>query len=156
MIIDIPQDRGNRLLEGTNKALCSPGPSRREQWPHRRLTDLPGSIWEPLAEVWVGSQGHGLQQSWQLWHAGTSHFEMAITAVTPTIVWPQVSYREGTEPHPSAENLIKDLLSIPPPPHIRTRPSLPHSQSLPSGSFRKLLTLLHQRADRMKTTTTEN
>ena len=35
-------------------------------------------------------------------------------------------------------------------PPIRTRPSFPHSQSLPSGSFHKPLILLHQRADRMK------
>ena len=41
-------------------------------------------------------------------------------------------------------------------PPIRTRPSFALSQSLPSGSFRKPLTLLHQRADRLKTTVTEN
>ena len=29
---------GNRLLEGTNKTLCTPGPRRKEQWPHKRLT----------------------------------------------------------------------------------------------------------------------
>ena len=39
---------------------------------------------------------------------------------------------------------------------IKLRPSLPLSQSLPSGSFHKLLILHHQRADRMKTTITEN
>jgi len=38
---------------------------------------------------------------------------------------------------------------------IRTRPSFPHSQSLPSGSFLKPLFLIHQRTDRMKTTHTE-
>ena len=38
---------------------------------------------------------------------------------------------------------------------IRTRPSFPHSQSLPSGSFHKPLILLDQRADRLKTTITE-
>ena len=27
-----------RLLEGTNKTLCAPGPRRKEQWPHKRLT----------------------------------------------------------------------------------------------------------------------
>ena len=37
-------------------------------------------------------------------------------------------------------------------PPIRTRPSFPLSQSLPLGSFHKPLILLHQRADRMKTT----
>ena len=29
---------GIRLLEGTNKTLCAPGPRRKEQWPHRRLS----------------------------------------------------------------------------------------------------------------------
>ena len=28
---------GNRLLEGTNRTLC-PGPRRKEQWPHKKLT----------------------------------------------------------------------------------------------------------------------
>ena len=41
-------------------------------------------------------------------------------------------------------------------PPIRTRPSMPLSQSIPSGSFHKPLILLHQRADRLKATTTEN
>jgi len=52
------------------------------------------------------------------------------------------------------QNWIKDLLSMALP--IRTRPSFPLSQSLPSGSFHTPLILLHQRADRMKTTITEN
>ena len=62
--------------------------------------------------------------------------------------------REGTQPCPSTENWIKDLLSMAPP--IRTRPSFSLSQSFPSGSFHKSLILLHQREDRMKTTITEN
>ena len=49
---------------------------------------------------------------------------------------------------PSAENWIKDLLSIAL--LTRARPSFPHSQSLPSGSFHKPLILIHQRVDRMK------
>ena len=28
---ELPQDWGNRLLEGTNKTLCAPGPRRKEQ-----------------------------------------------------------------------------------------------------------------------------
>ena len=69
----------------------------------------------------------------------------ALTSEPPgkPIVWPQVNNREGTQPRPSAENRIKDLLGTAPP--IRTRPSFPLSQSLPSGSFRKPLILLHQR-----------
>ena len=45
--------------------------------------------------------------------------------------------------------LCFDLLSMAPP--IRTRPSFPLSQSLPSGNFHKPLILPYQRADRMKT-----
>ena len=38
---------------------------------------------------------------------------------------------------------------------MRTRPSFLLSQSLPSGSFHRPLILLHQRADRLKTTVTK-
>ena len=63
------------------------------------------------------------------------------------------NYREGTQPHPSAENWIKDLLSLATP--IRERPRFPCSQCLSSGSFHKFLILIHQRVDRMETTFTE-
>jgi len=64
------------------------------------------------------------------------------------------NYREGTQPHQSAENPIKDLLSMALP--TRARPGFPHNQSFPSGSFYKLLMLIHQRAGRIKTSITEN
>ena len=35
---ELKQDWGNRLLEGTNRALCTPSPRRKDQWPHKRLT----------------------------------------------------------------------------------------------------------------------
>ena len=68
--------------------------------------------------------------------------------------WPQVNNREGTQPYPSAQNWIKVLLSMAP--HIRTRPSFPLSQTLPSGSCYKPLILPNQRAERLKTIITEN
>ena len=40
--------------------------------------------------------------------------------------------------------------------HVIRLVSFPLSQSLPSGSFHQPLILLHQRADRLKTTITEN
>ena len=69
--------------------------------------------------------------------------EVTIIFLTSTIVWPQVNSREGTQIHPSTENWITDILSMALP--IRTRPSIPLSQSLKSGSFHKPLILLHQR-----------
>ena len=80
--------------------------------------------------------------------------EVTIIFITSTIVWPEIDSREGAQLHPSTENWIKDLLSVALP--IRTRPSIPLSQSIPSGSFHESLILLHQRADRLKTTITEN
>jgi len=77
---------------------------------------------------------------------------IAITAITPTIVW--ANYREETQPRPSTENWVKDLLSMALP--FRARPKFPHSQSLPSGNCHKPLILFHQRADRIKSTITEN
>ena len=81
--------------------------------------------------------------------------EVTIIFITSTIVWPQVK-QQGREHSPTHQqkNGNKDLLSMALP--IRTRPSFPLSQSLPSGSFQKPLILLHQRADRMKTAITEN
>ena len=51
----ITQEWEKRLLEGTNKTLCKPGPRRKEQWPHKRLT--------PQTCPWVSRslwQRHGL------------------------------------------------------------------------------------------------
>ena len=79
--------------------------------------------------------------------------EVSIIFITSTIVWPQVKKQGGNTPHWSTEYWIEDLHSMAPP--IRTRPSIPLSQSLPSGSFHKPLVLIHQRAERMKTTITD-
>ena len=65
----------------------------------------------------------------------------------------QITGKEHSPAH-QQKIWIKDLLGMAPP--IRTRPSFPLSQSLLSGSFHKPLILLHQRADWLKTTVTEN
>ena len=88
-------------------------------------------------------------------HAWDLLKKVTIIFITSTIVWPQVNSREESELHLSTENWIKDLLSMPPSP-IRKRPSFALSQSLQTGSFHKPLILLHQRADRVKTTVTGN
>ena len=102
---------------------------------------------QPWPAAWLGALSVAVR-AWDLLK------EVAVIFITSAIVWPQVNNRKRTQPNPSKENLIKDLLSMALP--IRTRPSFPLSQSLPSGNFHKLLSLLHQRADRLKTTITEN
>ena len=36
--------------------------------------------------------------------------EVTLTIITPAIVWPQAKQQEETQPHPSTENWLKDLL----------------------------------------------
>ena len=115
--------------------------------------DMPVSLQEAPVEAWITS---GLLQG--QWH-GVQHCVHGIfwrTSPLSSLPPPfglRSSNRERTQPHPSTENRTKDLLSMAPP--FRTRPSFPHSQSLPLGSFHKPLILKLQRVDRMKTTITE-
>ena len=141
-------------MEGTNRTFAL-GPSRNEQGPHKRLTRLacecPGVSSRGVGRWWPAAGLGALSvavHSWDLLK------EVTIIFITSTIFWPQVNSTEGTQLHPSTENWIKVLLSKAPP--SRTRPSFPHRQSLSSGSFHKPLILSHQRADRMKTASTEN
>ena len=92
-------------------------------------------------------------KSWARLSVFTFIFTFTIIFTTSTIVCAQVKQQRGNTV-PSKENWIKDLLSMALP--IRTRPSFSLSQSLSLGSFHKPLILLYQRADRMKTTITEN
>ena len=51
--IDLPeitQDWGNRLLEGTHRTLCTTGPRRKEQWPHKRLIQT--CLWVSMSLQW--------------------------------------------------------------------------------------------------------
>ena len=133
---------------------CAPGPRRKEQRPHKRLTQTcPGvsrSLQRRRGSVAACCRVGGIDCSSTAWNLLK---EVTIVSITSTIVWPLVNKREGTQLHPSTENWIKDLLSMATP--IRRRPSFSLSQSLPWGSFHKPL-ILHQREDRLKTTITEN
>ena len=122
--------------------------------PQETDPDLPVSVQESPVEAWVSG---GLCRVGALSvavHAWYLLKEVTIIFIAFTIVWPQVNNKEGTQPHPSTKNWIKDLLNMAQP--IRTRPNFPLSQYLPSGSFHKPLTFLHQTADRLKTTGTGN
>ena len=51
--LDLTEDWGNRLMNGTNKILYTPGPREKEAViPQETNPDLPGSVQESLAEVW--------------------------------------------------------------------------------------------------------
>ena len=53
LIAELTQDRENRLLESTNKTLCTPGPGERSSEPTRDRPDLPVSAQESPAEARV-------------------------------------------------------------------------------------------------------
>ena len=101
MIIELTQDWGNRLLEGTNKTSCTPRPRRKEQGPPPETDpDSPVSVQESPAEVWVGSR---LLQSAALnttVRAQDLLKEVAIVFIAPSIVCSQVK-RQGGDTAPS-------------------------------------------------------
>ena len=115
---------GKQNLEGTNRTLCTPGPRRKEQWPYKRLTQtcpwVSRSLWRrcgsAVACCRVGALSVAVRSSDLL-------KEVPIIFIASTIVWPQVNNRKGTQPHPSTENWIGDLLSLALP--IRTDPVSP-------------------------------
>ena len=90
------------------------------------------SVQESPAEAWVDSgllqwPASGLEALTAAVHAWDLLKEVTIIFITSAIVWPQVNNRKRTQPNPSKENLIKDLLSMALP--IKTRPSFPLRQS---------------------------
>ena len=98
-----------RFLEGANKTFCAPGPRERSSDPTIDWARLAVSVQESLAEVWVNSGL--LEQAWEQQHAGISPFEGG-RHYHHYPYHSLANYREGTQPHPSAENWIKDLLSM--------------------------------------------
>ena len=119
--------------------------------PQETDPDLSLSVQESWVEAYVSSgllQGLG-HWVWQLVHE-IFWRRSPLSSLPP----PQFVLRSNREPHPSTENWIKDLLSMAPAHHNKTQ--FPPQSSLPSESFHKLLILIHQSVDRMKTITTEN
>ena len=55
---------GNRLLEGTNKSLCVPGPRRKE-------SSNPTRDWPRLAHEYPGVSGRGMDRQWPASGLGT-------------------------------------------------------------------------------------
>ena len=148
--------RTGKQTLGRHKQICAhQDPGEMSSDPQETDPDLPMSVQQSPAEEWVSG---GLLQGWKHWvwkfvH-GTFWRREPLSSLSPPWFGLRSSNREATQPCPLTENWIKDLLSLALP--IITRPSFPLSQSLPSGSFHKPLILLHQRADRRKTTITEN
>ena len=94
-----------------------------------------------LSREYSGVSGGGVGQQWPAAGLGALSvavyawdlLKVAIIFITPTIVGTQINNREGTQPHPSTENWIEDLLNMALP--IRTRPSFPSVSLSQSASY---------------------
>ena len=113
----------------------------------RLACECPGVSGGSVGRQWPALGLGALTETILIWALKKEVFLLPLPLLRP-------SYGEGTQPHPSRENRVKDLLSTAPP--IRARPRFPHNQFLSSRSFHEPLILTHQRADRMKTTIIEN
>ena len=147
---DLTQDRGNRLLEGTNKTLCMPGSRRKEQWPQEADPDLPVSVQESLAEAWVGRgllQGRGHTACLGPLEGGRHYLHH----LHGSLASGQTTGREHSPAHQQKIGFKiywawahQNKIQFPP-------------QSVsPIRKLPKPFILIHQRADRLKTTITEN
>ena len=82
---------GNRLLEGTNRSLCTPEPRRKEQRQQKRLTQACAGVSRCL-QCWHGPVLACCRVGdTECSSAYTGPFEGGtIIFITSTIVWPQV------------------------------------------------------------------
>ena len=99
-------------LEGTNSTSCTQGPRRKEQWPHKRLTQtcpwVCRSLWWRHGSVVACCRVGGTECS----SAGMGRFEGGHHYphyLHHSLASGQITGRK--QPHPSTENWIKDLLS---------------------------------------------
>ena len=137
------------------------GEKKKKQWPYKRMSQtflcVSRSLRQRHGWQWPATGSGALNTTFlRATHAGISPFERGHHYHRyPYHNWPQAKLRRRNTAPPLQQKIwIKGLLSMVPP--IRARLSLPHSQSLPSGSFLKPLILIHQKADRTKTTIMES
>ena len=134
--------RGNRLLEGTNKTMCTQGARRKKQCPQKRLSQT--CLWVPRSlqrrhgstTAGCGIRGTEYNSTGKSPFEGDHHY-----CHYPYVVWPQAKQQGRTQPCPSTENWVKVLLNMALP--TRARPSFTHSHTVPPGSFQKPYILFH-------------
>ena len=137
------------LLEDTHKVVCASGPSRKEQWPHRRLNTYllvlegllqrQGWLWLTVGTRTLAAEVLGTtpwrEPSWSLPLAPPKS-PVASSAGSPQAKWP--TRRELSPTHQQTSRL-KFYWALP----TWAIPSSIHHQSLPSGSLHKPLRYLH-------------
>ena len=111
---------GKQTPGGHKQNLVHQDPGERSSEPQRdgpRLAHEYPGVSSGFVGQWWPAAGLGAQST--AVHAWDPLKGTTIIFITSTIVWPQVNNRKGTQPHPSTENWIKDLLSKAHPQFIR-------------------------------------
>ena len=142
LITELLQDWGNRFLESTNKTLCAPGETRKEQWPHKKLSQT---------VLLVSTSLHWRHQSTVAFHGdmGREYNSRSISPLEGGHHYPyhnlatcQTTGREHSPTHQQKIGLDLLIMAL----NIKERLRFSHSQSFPSGNFHKPLVFIHQRA----------
>ena len=140
---------GKQTLGGYKQNLvCSRTQEKGAVIPQKTDPNLTVSVQESPREVWVSD---GLLQGQGCWVRQCVHTFKGGRHYLHYVHHSLVSGQTGKKHSPIYQQRtgLKIYWAWPQP--IRTRPSFPHSKSLPKGSFHKPLILIPQRADRMKT-----
>ena len=134
------------LLEGTQKVVCTSGPSGKEQWPHRRLNQTYLLVLEGLLQrqgvavphhedKGTGSRSSGKYSlAWALLETAISPTKGPVGASAGSPQAKQPTRREFSPTHQQT-NKLKFYWAL----HTTAIPSSTHHQSLPSGNFHKPL-----------------
>ena len=124
-----------------------------EQWPHKRLTQtclwVCRSLQQRCGLAVACYRATECGSAWRGPFEGGRHY---VHYLHHSLVSDRTTGREHSLTHQQKIGLMIYWAW----PHPSEQDCFPHSQSFPSGSFHKLLILIRQRVERMKTTITEN
>ena len=142
--------------------LVLPRPRRKEQWPHKRLSQtclwVYGSLQQSCGSTVACCRVGGID-----YNSPGSHGMLPLSTFEggrlyhhyPTIVWP-LNKLQGGNTAPSAENWIKELLSMALPTRAEQDPVLPTASPFFQEASTSLLSSSIRGEDRMKTTIIKN
>ena len=129
-------------LEVTHKVVCTPGPRRKEQWPHRRLNQTYLLVLEGLLQRQGVAVAHHGDKNTGSRSSGKYSSALPESTISPTKEHVSSSAGLPKAKQPTGRELItthqqtsglKFYWALP----TRATPSSTHYQSLPSGSLHK-------------------
>ena len=97
-----------RCSEGSDKILCTPGPRRKEQWPHKRLSQtclwVSRSLWWRCGSAVACCRVRGTDYNGPGSHRHKSFWKRALQPLPHQSFGVRPNHRERTQPHPSQQD----------------------------------------------------